>query len=67
MNEKLKGLTRFKSEELLGPLITVIILAIGVGAISASLQLAVQFALCNLVMVLALQLFVGNSGVLSVD
>ena len=65
MNEKLKGLTRFKSEELLGPLITVIILAIGVGTISASLQLAVQFALCNLVMVLALQIFVGNSGVLS--
>jgi branched-chain amino acid transport system permease protein len=59
-NKKVDGITRFKSEEII-----VSILAIGVGLISASLQLAVQFALCNLVMVLALQVFVGNSGVLS--
>lgn len=64
-NNKVDGITRFKSEEIIGPLIIVSILAIGVGLISASLQLAVQFALCNLVMVLALQVFVGNSGVLS--
>lgn len=64
-NKKVDGITRFKSEEIIGPLIIVSILAIGVGLISASLQLAVQFALCNLVMVLALQVFVGNSGVLS--
>jgi len=64
-NKKVDGITRFKSEEIIGPLIIVSILAISVGLISASLQLAVQFALCNLVMVLALQVFVGNSGVLS--
>ena len=64
-NKKVDGITRFKSEEIIGPLIIVSTLAIGVGLISASLQLAVQFALCNLVMVLALQVFVGNSGVLS--
>lgn len=64
-NNRVDGITRFKSEEIIGPLIIVSILAIGVGLISASLQLAVQFALCNLVMVLALQVFVGNSGVLS--
>lgn len=64
-NNKVDGITRFKSEEIIGPLIIVSILAVSVGLISASLQLAVQFALCNLVMVLALQVFVGNSGVLS--
>ena len=65
MSKNLAGLTRFSARELLGPLMTVLVLSIGVGAISASLQLAVQFALCNLVMVIALQVFVGNSGVLS--
>ncbi|MFM7873008.1 MAG: branched-chain amino acid ABC transporter permease, partial [Actinomycetota bacterium] len=65
MMKNVTGLTRFNASELFGPLVTVLILSIGVGAISASLQLAVQFALCNLVMVIALQVFVGNSGVLS--
>ncbi|MBM3720225.1 MAG: branched-chain amino acid ABC transporter permease, partial [Actinobacteria bacterium] len=65
MMKDVAGLTRFNARELFGPLVTVLILSIGVGAISASLQLAVQFALCNLVMVIALQVFVGNSGVLS--
>ncbi|MFM7463078.1 MAG: ABC transporter permease subunit, partial [Actinomycetota bacterium] len=65
MMKNVAGLTRFNARELFGPLVTVLILSIGVGAISASLQLAVQFALCNLVMVIALQVFVGNSGVLS--
>ena len=62
---RVEGLTRFKAYEIFGPLGVVFVLSIGVGLISASLQLAVQFALCNLVMVLALQAFVGNSGVLS--
>jgi len=65
MSKKLAGLTKFNTRELFGPLLIVLILSIGVGAISASLQLAVQFALCNLVMEIALQVFVGNSGVLS--
>jgi branched-chain amino acid transport system permease protein len=65
MKRKVDGLTRFHSQELLGPIAIVVALSILVAAISASLQLAVQFALCNLVMVLALQVFVGNSGVLS--
>ncbi len=64
-NNKLAGLTRFKAIELLGPLMVVLVLSITVGLLSASLELAVQFALCNLVMVLALQVFIGNSGVLS--
>jgi branched-chain amino acid transport system permease protein len=61
----MRGLTSFKLQEFLGPLVVVAALSIAVGAISASLELAVQFALCNLVMVIALQVFVGNSGVLS--
>jgi branched-chain amino acid transport system permease protein len=64
-NNKLVGLTRFKPIELLVPLIVVFVLSITIGLLSASLELAVQFALCNLVMVLALQVFIGNSGVLS--
>jgi len=64
-SNKLAGLTRFKMVEIVGPFIVVSVLSISVGLLSASLQLAVQFALCNLVMVLALQVFIGNSGVLS--
>jgi branched-chain amino acid transport system permease protein len=64
-NNKLAGLTRFKPIELLGPLMVIFVLSITIGLLSASLELAVQFALCNLVMVLALQVFIGNSGVLS--
>lgn len=64
-NNKLAGLTRFKPIELLAPLVVVFVLSITIGLLSASLELAVQFALCNLVMVLALQVFIGNSGVLS--
>jgi branched-chain amino acid transport system permease protein len=64
-NNKLAGLTRFKPIELLGPLMVIFVLSITISLLSASLELAVQFALCNLVMVLALQVFIGNSGVLS--
>ena len=45
----MRGLTSFKLQELLGPLVVVAALSTAVGALSASLELAVQFALCNLV------------------
>ncbi len=62
---KSMGLTSFSPQELFGPIAVLIISAYVVGTRSASLMLSVQFTLCFLVMVLALQVFVGNSGVLS--
>ncbi len=62
---KSMGLTSFSAQELFGPIAVLIISAYVVGTRSASLMLSVQFTLCFLVMVLALQVFVGNSGVLS--
>lgn len=59
------GITKFSIQNLLGPIIVLILLTQFVGGASSSLQLITQFALCLFVMVLALQVFVGNSGVLS--
>jgi branched-chain amino acid transport system permease protein len=59
------GVTKFSIQNLLGPIIVLILLTQFVGGASTSLQLITQFALCLFVMVLALQVFVGNSGVLS--
>ncbi len=59
------GVTKFSIQNLLGPIIVLILLTHFVGGASTSLQLITQSALCLFVMVLALQVFVGNSGVLS--
>jgi len=59
------GVTKFSMQNLLGPIVILILLTHFVGGASTSLQLITQFALCLFVMVLALQVFVGNSGVLS--
>jgi branched-chain amino acid transport system permease protein len=59
------GVTKFSIQNLLGPIIVLILLTHFVGGASTSLQLVTQIALCLFVMVLALQVFVGNSGVLS--
>ena len=62
---KHRGVTKFSIQNLLGPIIILILLTQFVGGASTSLQLITQSALCLFVMVLALQVFVGNSGVLS--
>jgi branched-chain amino acid transport system permease protein len=57
--------TRFRAQELFGPIAVVVIASYLVGTRSPELLLSVQNTLSLFVMVLALQLFVGNSGVLS--
>ncbi|TSA20513.1 MAG: branched-chain amino acid ABC transporter permease [Actinomycetales bacterium] len=59
------GVTKFSFQNLFGPIIIISALTFFVGRTSASLQLITQFTLCYFMMVLALQVFVGNSGVLS--
>ncbi len=59
------GVTKFSFQNLFGPIIIISALTFFVGRSSASLQLITQFTLCYFMMVLALQVFVGNSGVLS--
>jgi hypothetical protein len=55
------GVTKFSLQNLLGPIIVLILLTHFVGGASTSLQLITQMALCLFVMVLALQVFVGNT------
>jgi len=57
--------TRFRWVELLGPIAVVALVSYSVGTRSSELLLNVQSTLALFVMVLALQIFVGNSGVLS--
>jgi branched-chain amino acid transport system permease protein len=57
--------TRFRLTEILGPVLVVVLISYAVGTRSSELLLSVQNTLALFVMVLALQLFVGNSGVLS--
>lgn len=65
INNWRKGLTQFTIVEVLAPIIIVAGLSTLLASRSTSLLLFVKFTLCYLVMVLALQVFVGNSGVLS--
>ena len=62
---KVKGLTRFSWQQILGPMLFLVGISYYVGNTGPDLMLGVQVTLCYLVMVLALQIFVGNSGVLS--
>jgi branched-chain amino acid transport system permease protein len=59
------GLTKFSIQNLLGPIVILVIMTFFLNRASTSLQLMTQFAICSFMMVLALQVFVGNSGVLS--
>jgi branched-chain amino acid transport system permease protein len=61
----LRGTTRFRWQELLAPILLVVVLSYGASRISASIAFLVLGTLSTLVMVLALQVFIGNSGVLS--
>ena len=62
---KHNGVTRFSLQNFLGPIVVLIAVTYFIGGSSTSLQLVTQLALCLFVMVLSLQIFVGNSGVLS--
>lgn len=59
------GLTRWRWSEVLGPIVLVVLVTYGAAMVSPGMLFMVQGALATLVMVLALQVFVGNSGVLS--
>lgn len=61
----LPGVTRFRWLELLGPIAIVIAITYATSSVSASFSFLVQGTLAILVMVLGLQIFIGNSGVLS--
>ncbi len=60
-----KGLTKFSFAELFIPLVVVASSSLWLSGRSTSLLLFIKFTLCYLMMVLSLQVFVGNSGVLS--
>jgi len=59
------GVTRFHWPELAGPIAVVVAVTYVVSSLGASSSFLVQGTLVTLVMVLALQVFIGNSGVLS--
>lgn len=63
--KKLAGLTHWRWSEVLGPVVVVGVLSYGTALISPGMRFMITGALATLVMVLALQVFVGNSGVLS--
>lgn len=64
-SNQLSGVTRFQWQQLLGPIFVVIVVALLASGVSASFIFLTQGTLALLVMVLALQVFIGNSGVLS--
>lgn len=59
------GVTRLRLVELAGPIAVVVVLTYLVSSLGAASSYLVQGTLAVLVMVLALQVFIGNSGVLS--
>jgi len=59
------GVTKFSFENLLGPIAVLTFVTIFLNSSSTSLQLTIQYSLTFFLMVLALHVFVGNSGVLS--
>ena len=61
----LPGLTQWRWVEVLGPLVVVVAATYACAFVSPGMRFMVEGALALLVMVLALQVFVGNSGVLS--
>lgn len=62
---KYAGITKFSFQNLLGPMVVLSLLTFTLDRASTSFQLLLQLSLCFFMMVLALQVFVGNSGVLS--
>ncbi len=64
-SRQLIGVTRFHWQQLLGPIVVVIAVSYLTSGVSASFSYLTEGALALLVMVLSLQVFIGNSGVLS--
>ena len=64
-SSQLPGVTRFQWQQLLGPIVVVVIVAYAASSVSASFAFLTEGTLALLVMVLALQVLIGNSGVLS--
>ena len=64
-SSQLPGVTRFQWQQLLGPIFVVVIVAYAASSVSASFAFLTEGTLALLVMVLALQVLIGNSGVLS--
>lgn len=62
---RVPGLTHWRWTELLGPIVLVVLAAYLCALISPGMRFMIEGALALLVMVLALQVFIGNSGVLS--
>ena len=61
----LSGVTRWRWAEVLGPIVLLVAVTYACAFVSTGMTFMVEGALALLVMVLALQIFVGNSGVLS--
>lgn len=59
------GVTQWRWTEVVGPVLIVVVAAYACAFISPGMRFMVEGALASLVMVLALHVFVGNSGVLS--
>lgn len=59
------GVTQWRPTEVVGPVLMVVVATYACAFISPGMRFMVEGALASLVMVLALQVFVGNSGVLS--
>ena len=64
-SSQLPGVTRFQWQQLLGPIVVVVIVSYAASSVSASFAFLTEGTLALLVMVLALQVLIGNSGVLS--
>ena len=64
-SSQLPGVTRFQWQQLLGPIFVVVIVAYAASSVSVSFAFLTEGTLALLVMVLALQVLIGNSGVLS--
>jgi len=61
----LRGVTQWRWTEVLGPLVLLVTATYACASVSPGMTFMVEGALALLVMVLALQIFIGNSGVLS--
>ncbi len=64
-SSQLPGVTRFQWQQLLGPIVVIVVLSYVISSISITFTFLTEGTLALLVMVLGLQVFIGNSGVLS--
>ena len=61
----LRGVTHWRWAEVIGPIVLLVVATYACASVSPGMTFMVEGALALLVMVLALQIFIGNSGVLS--